>query len=254
MPKPLITFHEFMTNPAGKGSAMIASRDAIIGNLTIRAAELVKVRPPEFTAFTEGDGYVLLYSIGSEEYNLYYDVVLRFLPPETFATEKHLKNYPMQVFSNSPNFNFTYAYVCERDGWLIPELRKKLSRQALTEPPDVRNPAGLMGFEKSIFFAMLMSLEYHLISKNTLRDHLEGAVNWKNIFASVKTFDEKLAEYDRAKKRDSEKKKREKDALKASGKKKVKPKSRMISNQKIGAELQKTTNSRMMNALKNLNK
>jgi hypothetical protein len=97
------------------------------------------------------------------------------------------------------NFNFTYAYVLNRDGWLIPELKKKISKQALTEPPDVRNPAGLMGFEKSVFFAMLLSVEYDLLDINELKKHIDGKVNWKAINNTVKSFEEKLAEYERVK-------------------------------------------------------
>jgi hypothetical protein len=216
-----LTFKELLTNPAGKGSAMLARRDEIIDNLKKRCLLAVAKNQPELAVFTENKGYVMLFSIPSEEYPLYFDVVLRFIPVEGEDNSRTLSGYQMEFFSNSPNFNFTYAYVLNRDGWLISELKNKISRQALTEPPDVRNPSGLFGFEKSIFFAALLIKEYNLSEKSNLTSHIDGKVNWKNIVKTTKSFEEKMTEYEKAKEKVSKEKKRIADQEK---KKKLKTK------------------------------
>jgi hypothetical protein len=210
--KDLINYKQLLTNPAGRGSAHIARRDEIIENMRTRAAKAFLKMPMELSVYTEKDDYIFSFSIPSEEYNIYYDVVLVFTPLNNEAKQsKSISEYGIRFFSNSPNFVYTYCYVLERDKWLVDKLIGKLPKQALLDPPDVRNPSMTWGFEKSITFAALSMKEYNLTSKNEITKHIDGKVNWKALFKSIKTFDEKMVEYNKAKEKIVKNKKKEKE-------------------------------------------
>jgi hypothetical protein len=220
--KELLTFNGLFTNPAGKGSAHLARRDQIIDNLKTRCAQAIIKHPPEIAVYTEDKGYIILFSIPSEEYPIYYDVVLRFsTDSEEEKSSRVISEYNVTFFSNAPNFNYTYAHVLNQDGWLIPELVKKLSTTGLTEKPEVRNPSLLFGFEKSVYFALLIMKEYNLTSKTVLTKYADGKANWKSIVKSTKSFDEKMDEYNKAKakviKTNADAKKKEKAKIKTKG-------------------------------------
>lgn len=84
-----------------------------------------------------------------------YDVVVRFhFKDKTSA--KITPDTKVQVFSNSPSFMFTYAYVFNVKGSVIPDYKNSLSSRSLTEKPEKTNPKGLVGFEKSLFFTFLL--------------------------------------------------------------------------------------------------
>lgn len=59
----------------------------------------------------------------------------------------------MQLYSNSPSFIFTYCYVYNQAGMIIEKLKDKLPIEALTKFPEVRNPVGSFGYEKSTYIA-----------------------------------------------------------------------------------------------------
>ena len=66
----------------------------------------------------------------------------------------------MKVFSNSPNFTFTYAYVFNKEGFVIDWMKSRMSQRSLNEEPVKRNPDQGFGFEKSIYFSILFFQEY----------------------------------------------------------------------------------------------
>ena len=59
----------------------------------------------------------------------------------------------MFLYSNSPSFIYTYCYVYNQKGLLIDKLKSKLPQMALTKFPEVRNPIGSLGYEKSTYIA-----------------------------------------------------------------------------------------------------
>lgn len=136
--------------------------------------------------------HVQLYNISGTTYlhvkvpsetvkNVHYDVVLELL-----RRGDDIQGSEVRVFSNSPAFIYYYAYALYHYGeditqrrtifnrrrppvnsQLIPLLLEHLPDAALTDPPEVRNPAQIPLPDKSIYFAIfyLMSLNPALIAQ-----------------------------------------------------------------------------------------
>jgi hypothetical protein len=199
-----LTFTDVLRNPAGKGSANVGRRSSIIDDLSARAGKLFKRKEPELTIYEDGDSFIFHFIIPSEEetYNIKYDVVLKFSPQtEEDKDLRSVSEYGMEMFSNSPAFTFTYAYVTSQNNWLLTQLRDKISKLALTQAPKERNPGEQFGYEKSIFFSMLAMKEYSLNLKSRFDKYMpiKKAINWRDFSKTIKSSDEKLKEYGQAK-------------------------------------------------------
>jgi len=89
--------------------------------------------------------------------------------------------------------------VYNKDGNLIPFLKKKLSSKALTQAPKVRNPNESHGFEKSVYFACLYIREHkRLLTKATLKPKKLVILPFTKTITSSTA---KLKEYNEAKKK-----------------------------------------------------
>jgi hypothetical protein len=87
-----------------------------------------------------------------QEYS--YDVIIRFFTtdPEVM-NEKHLRNYHIQFFSNSPSFMYQYAYLYNKEGFLIQALYSKLDADYIDKAPEKTNAEMKLSYDKSIYFA-----------------------------------------------------------------------------------------------------
>lgn len=86
-----------------------------------------------------------------------YDVVLNLYAPEHeygASSDGDFKNMFVKIFSNSPGFTFTYAYVYNRYKLLPEALDYKFSKQVMHTPPLKTNPRNHIGFDSSTFFAL----------------------------------------------------------------------------------------------------
>ena len=89
-------------------------------------------------------------------YSFYYDVVLKFFAGSDIEDAgRSLNRYNMQVYSNDPSFNFTYAYVFKQNNLVIKELEPKLAKLSRTKAPTETNPDEQIGYVKSLYFAYL---------------------------------------------------------------------------------------------------
>ncbi len=168
-----LTMGQFLINPTGKHSANVARRDRIRADLTSRFHKLYRERKKGFVLslfkYPKDKTIVAWFKIPSEELNkssLTYDVLLEFQYPPSAKelphsiTYNNLKYLNMKVFSNSPNFTFTYAYVFNKEGFVIDWMKSRMSQRSLNEEPVKRNPDQGFGFEKSIYFSILFFQEY----------------------------------------------------------------------------------------------
>ena len=155
-----LTLAEYIKNPTGGRSHMVGQRDAAqavysdkFNKMMLRSAAQVK-----FQLYKNGEErYTMVIHMPSESIDkLLYDVVLDFYTKDDIRMkERHLKNYKVRFFSNDPNFTFTYSYVFQREGLIVPELVSKLSPESKKEPPKSTNPTQSVGYVKSIYFAYL---------------------------------------------------------------------------------------------------
>jgi hypothetical protein len=208
-----MTINQFLQNPVGKGSASGARRDVIIENLQKRYSKLYKESKKLFrlSVIKSGPNYFFVFKIPSETYYKYkftYDVVIEFIPQGSSGLDLTLNRYAIKVFSNNPNFLFTYAYVYNQDDIIIDFLKDKVSKKALTDPPDKRNPNQSYGFEKSVYFALLYIMDKKLYTKAFLKTQ---ETSLELVHENVLSCDEKLEQNKQMKLKEQQEKK---DSLK----------------------------------------
>jgi len=216
--RTIITLNQFLTNPTGKGSSMMAKREEVRKNLEKRYSNILKKTGGKlnYTVYIDGDSYFFYFKIPSETFdNLLYDVVLEFLPENKKMSKfQTLEDYSINFFSNSPHMTFTYTYVLKENKITVPfcESMFKYSKTALKQKPKVTNPIRIFGFEKTCYYAALYIDRNKLtvkseIEKNATRIDKNTRVNLIN---QIKTQDQKLAEYNALKKKISDEKKKAK--------------------------------------------
>lgn len=150
------TLDEYLENPMGKGSTAIGNRTAIRNDLNNRF-EALKLKKDGFEHFQyvkDGIFYFHIRVPSESKRNNKYDVVIALEPPEgSNKVEKTLKNYEFKVFSNCPSFVYTYTYVYDQYGLLIPFLKSKYKDITLESEPKTKNPGEIINYDKSIYFA-----------------------------------------------------------------------------------------------------
>jgi hypothetical protein len=192
-----LTLHSLLTNPTGKHTAYMASRARIIEDLEVRYAKMInKHKKFDFKVYKDGRSYVFVFSIPSETHDDFlYDVAIMFTPEEKdYEKDRTLNRYSLKLFSNSPNFTFSYTYALNKWGIIVPFLKSKCSSKALSDAPKVRNPVEVYGFEKSCYFACMFIKQAGLTNKFDLDSNL-FIFNKGKILKMVATQEDKLKQY-----------------------------------------------------------
>lgn len=212
----IITMKNLLQNPSGTQSSYFARRDLIISNLEDRYLSLIKTKNINVDIYKDKGDIFFRLIVPSEKFteNLTYDVILQFIPVGGATGEMTINNYAIKMFSNSPNFMFTYAYVFNKDGVLVDFTKSKLSKQCLTDEPKVKNPLQSYGFEKSVYFSLLYLKEKRLLYKSSIAN--AKSLKVKELLKDIKTSEDKLKEYNilDAKEKEEKRKEREKEKKK----------------------------------------
>ena len=206
---------QLLQNPTGKKTSHTTARYRVIEDLTRRMHGMIKEHGSfKFKVFDDGDKYLFKFKMPSESYDkLFYDVLLEFRPLDKDQKDnKTIREYGMRVFSNSPHFTFTFTYVMNDNGLLVPWIKPKINKKALKDKPKVTNPIGEYGFEKSVYYATLFIKESRLYRKSALKQNLIK-LNESALISSIKSDTMKLREYNKVKK-DKTKKKKSKQPIK----------------------------------------
>lgn len=174
-----ITMNDFLSNPTGKSSSSFARRDLVIADLGRRFNELSSKYLITTNMYICKDKTYAHIRIPSEVFGdkLWYDVVLEFTKDEESDDKMTINHQAMRMFSNSMNFNYTYAYVYNLDDNLVPFLKSKLLRQSLTSAPSIRNPQMTYGFEKTVYFALLHIKHAKLNYIKNIKSHAVNITN-----------------------------------------------------------------------------
>ena len=216
MPETLypLNIEAMINNPTGNKTSYVANRSMIKDQLYIRYKKLLqKNKTFKYEIYKGKSKYLFHFRIPSETFEnskFYYDVVLEFYPKDVESeVSKSIKSYYINMYSNSPSFLFTYAYVIYQNNMSIKILNSKISKEARTTRPRIKNPVESYGFEKSCYYACLFIKENNLLEKIYLDSH-KSHFNKAKFLKGIKSCDEKLDEYNKYKKEESEKKKKEK--------------------------------------------
>lgn len=150
-----MTLMKYVTNPTGKGSAFVGSRAAIKQGLNLTFIKLLRESRKAFFAqpYIYSNGDILFHvKVPSEQYKINkiaYDVLFLF----KYDENKRRQHRQIQLWSNCPSFIFTYCYVYNKHNLIIDTFKSRLPKAALTQAPEVRNPIGSYGYEKSTYIA-----------------------------------------------------------------------------------------------------
>lgn len=168
-----MTLLEWMKNPMGKGESSLPNRELMIKGLDDKYNSLVQkkgdyiIRTTYYDPRTK-DYYTHLVIPTDSERDNTYDVVFRFIyDPKDKSGSTSLKSYEVQFFTNSPGFAFTFAYVYNSYGLLVPVLAKKFSRQMLVKPTAVRNRFEIVGYDKLLYYGAKYLLSHDQSAMNT---------------------------------------------------------------------------------------
>ena len=194
-----ITFDQYIKNPSGHSRGIIVSQRELArqvytdkyNKMMIRANGAINY---ELYRSQDQSNYYIFFQMPSEgTKDLFYDTVIEFYTKD--APQKQinkLDGYFVKFFSNDPNFNFTYAYVFNKDGLIIDKLKSKLNEKALTERPKVTNPNREVGYVKALYFAYLFMKDRGLFRKISWMNAITSESLLNRKFQSIMNSDRKL--------------------------------------------------------------
>ena len=199
-----MTFEEYILNPMQKQGkvfnatmreAMRNSYTAKFNNILLREAG--KINYYKFKDKKNNIFYILIKIPSEVVPDFYYDVVLKFFAGADIEDAgRSLNRYNLQVFSNDPSFNFTYAYVFKKNGLIIKELEPKLAKLSRTTAPKETNPDEQIGYVKSLYFAYLYMKQRGLFN-STIQWADAEPYNKSRLLELVQDSDSKIQERER---------------------------------------------------------
>lgn len=210
-----MNIREYVENPMGKGDSSIPNRKELIESLNLKYEKLIREKDKDLKMVIyrdlKNDEYYFHLTIPSEsERSNSYDVVFLFYDDKEHSHhgELSIANYNVKVFSNSPSFAYTFAYVYADNGLMIDSLRSKLGKEFFKKAPEVRNRFGIINYEKYIYFGA----KYILDSKRLNRAFADmGARPYvgTSFNHNIRTLETIMKEYHNAEAQLRRKKKRE---------------------------------------------
>lgn len=196
--KNILSLKQYILNPMGKNNAVLNAMSRELWRKSYKAKfDNILLREKGIITYhlykSKNNQYWAYIKIPSEEVsNFYYDVVLKFFIDASKGGENDLFEWNVQFFSNDPAFVYTYAHVFYENDLLIPELKSKMSKIALKEAAKIKNPDGVVGYVKSLYFAYLV-LENRKFNKiNRFESECQPLVG-KDLLKEIMDADEKIA-------------------------------------------------------------
>ena len=186
--------------PFGSGAAAISVR-TLIDKLKMDYRELepdidlevMKIKTHYFMYFS-------LPSKANSKYpddRIYYDIVFEFIPPNS-AWEKESRSvhdWDIRVFSNMPNFMFTFTFAFNKRHALIELPKRYYSMKALKLPPKMKNPYLFLGIDEGLWLCEQYMEKHNLLDRAILDNLLSSStLDWKLLLEELDTQEDKLQE------------------------------------------------------------
>lgn len=156
------TLKDFLTEKRARTQQTIYGYASIEGSYKERYTKFIKRFPTlDVKYYKSHSSYFIHVKIPSSKsldrgIDLAYDVIFEFFAPtDDIAKQNSLQNWTVRVFSNAPSFAYRYAYVYYRTGLLIDGLQDKFDDKILKVKPTKQNPKELVGFDYTIYFAVM---------------------------------------------------------------------------------------------------
>lgn len=141
-----------------------------------------------------GSYYIYVKMPSESTKGFFYDVVIEFKPSklQKLIFNDDLNKYNVKFFTNDPAFLFTYAYAFNKSGLIIDWLKPKLSKQALTDKPVIRNPKTNTGYVKSLYFTYFFLQIRKLLNLKTSTWSTAVEINKKDLLNEIPSFETKM--------------------------------------------------------------
>lgn len=157
------------------------------------------------------DIYDFFFKVPSEDNgklltDIYYDTIIEFIPDpknkQACLNASGLKDYHINIYSNSPGFTFTFTYVIKHRYNAIPKCvtYNLLSKVALQQAPVIKNQYQLMTIEKTTWWS-LYHLDYNgFLNKEKALTLINKDKNINFFLKKIESQPEKLKELQEIKK------------------------------------------------------
>lgn len=206
------TLNSFLTNPTGDVGHSVGQRKLVIDNIRQRMVGLMNAkRKFSHTYYMIGQDLYIKVNVPSETFdNFHYEVLVKFIEPNMKATS--IIDSHIELFSNSPSFVYSYAYVFNFFNIFIKELSKKMDKKALEELSAVRNPDAVVFYEKTITMALIYIKEQQLCNTHSIKPSMLKLPLSKFKEIACESSEKKQIEYNALKVKEAARKKLEKKA------------------------------------------
>jgi len=193
-----MTFKQYINNPMGRGSSIFSGRDVYKKEYTEKFDKLLLREAGNiyYKLYYDdrNDHYFCYMKMPSETVeNFYYDVVIKFLPIDKKVNkgEQNLNNYRVQFYSDDPAFFYTYLHVFMEKDLFVDELKSKVPKAVYKDDKHIRNPAGVVGYVKTLYFAYLFMNLKQLFQKYIYKAYGEE-YNRSKFIKEFEDMDKKL--------------------------------------------------------------
>jgi len=186
--------------PFGSGAAAISVRTLVeklkLDYRDLEAdmdVEVMKIKTHYFMFFN-------LPSKANSKYpddRVYYDILFEFIPPNSaWEKESHsVHDWDIRVFSNMPNFMFTFTYAFNKRHALVDLPKKYYSVKALKVPPKMKNPYLFLGIDEGLWICVQYMEKHNLLDRAILDNLLfSSTLTWKILLDEIDTQEDKLKE------------------------------------------------------------
>lgn len=198
-----ITFNQYIANPMNSAVMTATMREAMRTNYINKFNAVLMREHSNFNYHLYRDEdknlYYAYFKVPSETIeNLYYDTVIEFYTDNDVAgAGEDLFSYYVRFYSNDPGFVYTYAHSFAKNGLLIREFDRKMSKKALRDAAKVKNPSNQVGYVKTIYFVYLY-MKLRSLNKKSTFVAFSTINNVRNISANVVAADVKISEREAA--------------------------------------------------------
>lgn len=194
-----MTFQQYIDNPLGRKNAAFSQRDAFKRMFTekfdkVLLREAGKINSTLYVDKSK-DRYVAHIKVPSETVkDFYYDAVIMFYTDDPAQhSASNLNGYYVKFFSNDPAFVYTYLYVFLQNDLFFEDLKPKSSKLALTKKPSEKNPFGIPGYSKILYFAFLYMKQKNMFQKYMFKEYAKP-YSARELLQHVDHCDEKIAQ------------------------------------------------------------
>lgn len=193
---------DFLEKPLGKGDASV-NVSAITQALSIKydlysKTKGDKIKMKIFRQPLKDTYWVWLTMPTETERDNTYDVVYKFINPKpTNRVSISISKFDIQIFANTPSFAYTYSYVYNKNGLLIPSLQGKLGKTFMTSEPEVRNRNNILLFDKYIYFGARYILDSKVLNR-AIADAKSNKYEEKLFNSNIRSLNTIMDEYKKA--------------------------------------------------------